>query len=136
MFWWVNVQGFYRSSLALTIIFLVLTMHVIATFSAMGRIIMGTSAMGSTPILPRGTEEELLPHELTNVLLSESRIASQLRTKVNLQYRNNTANNSDLDLSTLTYESSLRRRHPGIKLEDVHEVITGCDSCPCEEGNN
>jgi hypothetical protein len=101
--------------------------HVIATFSAMGRIIMGTSAMGHTPILPKGTEEKLLPHELTNVLLTETLIAQSLRTKVNRQYCLNYDHNdaSTMTQPELTYESTLRRRHPDIKLEDVHEIISG-----------
>lgn len=81
MFWWVNVRGYYKSSLSLTVICALLIAHVIHTFSAMSRIIMGTSAMGHTPILPKGTEEQLLPHELTNVLLTESHIANELKTK-------------------------------------------------------
>ena len=121
LFWWVNVQGYYKSSLALTVVTFLLLTHVIATFSAMGRVIMGTSAMGHTPILPKGTEEKLLPHELTNVLLTETLIARGLKTKVNLQYMNNqVAKDEDW-----TYESSLRRRHPDIKLADVHEIIAG-----------
>lgn len=119
MFWWVNVQGYYKSSLALTIVCVLLIAHVIQTFSAMSRIIMGTSAMGHTPILPKGTEEKLLPHELTNVLLTESHIANELKTKVNYQYRNNFVQND----TTWTYESSLRHRHPEIKLEEVHEMV-------------
>jgi hypothetical protein len=119
MFWWVNVQGYYKSSLALTVICFVLIVHIIQTFSAMSRIIMGTSAMGHTPILPRGTEEQLLPHELTNVLLMETRIANELKTKVNQQYRNNFARPG----VEWTYESSLKHRHPEIKLEEVHEMV-------------
>lgn len=128
MFWWVNVEGYYKSSLALTILTVLLIAHVIATFSAMGRIIIGTSAMGHTPILPKGTEEQLLPHELTNVLLTETLISQNLQTKVNRQYRDNfdktSENQSMIPVQPeWTYESSLRRRHPDIKLEDVHEII-------------
>lgn len=128
MFWWINVEGYYKSSLALTILTVLLITHVISTFSAMGRIIMGTGAMGHTPILPKGTEEQLLPHELTNVLLTETLISQRLQTKVNRKYRHNTVTKEEEEEQSMndvewTYESSLQRRHPDIKLQDVHEII-------------
>jgi hypothetical protein len=127
MFWWVNVEGYYKSSLALTILTVLLIGHVITTFSAMGRVIMGTSAMGHEPILPKGTEEKLLPYELTNVLLTETLISQDLQTKVNRQYRHNFDKSKHEDQSTTqpeaSYEASLRCRHPDIQLETVHEII-------------
>ena len=79
---------------------------------------MATSAMGHTPILPMGDEEELLPHQLTNVLLTESRIARHLQTPCNKQYRHNQAV-SEIDEGPLTYETSLRRRYPDIALVET-----------------
>jgi hypothetical protein len=81
--------------------------------------------MGHIPILPKGTEEQLLPRELTNVLLTETLISQNLQTKVNRQYRHFDNNSEDQSMTEpdWTYESSLRRRHPDIKLEDVHEII-------------
>jgi len=99
---------------------IILVGHVIATFSALGRLIMVTSAMGCTPILPQGDEENLFPHELSNVLLTEAAIAHALRTPVNLQYRNNLQpDKRNDDEPPLTYEASLRRRYPDIVLEEV-----------------
>jgi len=118
MFWWINNEGYTIPSIVMTVATVLLITHVISTFSAMGKIIMLTGAMGSTPILPKGTEEKLLPHELTNVLLTETLIARGLKTKVNRKYRINFD-----DPQEWTYEASLRRRHPDIELEDVHEMI-------------
>ena len=133
LFWWINNEGYHTPSIAMTVVTIVLLCHVIATFSTIGRIIMATSAMSSTPILPKGTEERLLPHQLTNVLLSETIIAQQLQTPVNLQYYQSPSsteyNTSEEDppttapIPTYTYETSLRRRHPDIQLEHVQEVV-------------
>jgi hypothetical protein len=119
MFWWINVQDDLNSgAICLTVFTIACVGHVISTFSALGRMIMMTSAMGNVPILPRGDEEAMLPHQLTNVLLQEAGVARQLDTKVNQQYRLNNNDNIHND-DPLTYEMSLRRRYPHIELNDV-----------------
>ena len=121
MFWWINVQDNNNAGAILLTLFTVGCIgHVIYTFSALGRMVMATSAMGHTPILPLGDEEELLPHQLTNVLLTESRIARHLQTPCNKQYRHNQAIiEEDSEGCPLTYETSLRRRYPDIALVET-----------------
>jgi len=120
MFWWINVDDAYDlGAIILTVFFIVCIAHVVATFSALARVIMITSAMGYTAILPRGDEEKMLPHELSNVLLTESNFAKRLHTPVNQQYRNNTPVDQTNNEEPLTYETSLRRRYPEIELDDV-----------------
>lgn len=120
MFWWINNEGYLTPSIVLTVFTALLLTHVISTFSAMSRIIMETGAMGSVRVLPKDTEEQLLPHELTNVLLTETLIARRLHTKVNHKYRLMDSPNSDEPFS---YEMSLKMRHPDIQLEQVQEMI-------------
>ena len=122
MFWWINVQDDLNSgAICLTVLTVVVIGHVIATFSALARLVMNTSAMGPTPIVPRVEEETLLPHELTNVLLAEAQIARRLQIKVNHQYKYNSSElekDSTGQQAVITYEMSLRRRFPDIEVEE------------------
>jgi hypothetical protein len=119
MFWWINVQDDLNSgAIILTVFTIAIIGHVIATFSALGRLVMSTSAMGHTPILSRHEEESLLPHQLSNVLLGEAQIARLLQTKVNQQYKFNCGDTAEHQPS-LTYEMSLRKRFPDIELDET-----------------
>lgn len=120
MFWWINVHDANNiGAIILTIITMACIGHVVTTFGAVARLVMVTSAMGHTSILPRGEEEKLLPHELTNVLLTESAIYRRLDTPVNRQYRRNyPRTDTEEEQEPLTYKKSLERRHPDIELDE------------------
>lgn len=117
-------------AICLTVLTILCVGHVISTFSALARMIMFTSAMGNTPILPRDDEESMLPHQLTNVLLQETYMARKLGIQVNQQYRHNNPNPNPNDTqqqkqqehaeeeTPLTYEMSLRRRYPDVQVVD------------------
>jgi len=109
------VDSYAALALALATIFSIV--HVVTTFSLLGRIITTSSAMGPTPIMPKEQEEELSPKDLSDVLLAEARIHRKLQIPINKQYMTNShANGSDCP-----YHMSLRRRYPGIHLEDHFE---------------
>ena len=120
MFWWINVNDALNiGAIVLTVLTMTCIGHVVSTFGAVARLVMATSAMGHTSILPRGEEEKLLPHELSNVLLTEAAIYRRLGTQVNRQYRNNyPRSEAEEEQEPLTYKTSLIRRHPDIQLEE------------------
>lgn len=120
MFWWINVNDVHNfGAIVLTVLTIACIGHVVTTFGAVARLVMVTSAMGHTSILPRGEEEKLLPHELSNVLLTEAAIYRRLDTQVNRQYRHNyPRSDTEEDEEPLTYKTSLERRHPDIQLEE------------------
>ena len=111
MFWWI-VSG--TGAIVLTATGSALIIHIAITYSAMGRIIMATSAMGSTPIIPKEEEEELTPVQLSALLLNESRLACEAKIPVNRQYRRNVAHH---DALSITYAESVNRRHPDVFAE-------------------
>lgn len=61
--------------------------HIASTFSAMGEVVMASSAMSSSAVLPKSEEESLTPAELYKVLLLERDLARQAHVPVNKQYR-------------------------------------------------
>jgi hypothetical protein len=115
LFWWHNLESV-PAGVVVTLTTLVSIVHVVTTFSMLGRIITASSAMGPTPILPKEQEERLTHKELTNVLLAEAKIHRRHNIPINKQYRNNKHN---MNGSECPYVLSLRRRHPGVTvLED------------------
>jgi hypothetical protein len=77
--------GFY--SLLLLLIVMGLFIHTITTFSAFGRIIMHTGAMGSQRIFDPEYESNLLPHSLHTNLLIKARNNLANCTSIMRQYR-------------------------------------------------
>jgi hypothetical protein len=123
LFWWVNLESL-TASICITATTIVILGHVVTTYSSLGRIILATSAMGSTPILPKSEEEKLLPKQLTHLLLAECVLSKDLDTAVNRQYSRNTLHAANLqDELPFSYHESLRRRHPDINLDDIEEEL-------------
>ena len=109
MFWWI-VSG--TGAIVLTAAGSVLIIHIASTYSSIGRVIMATSAMGPTPILPKEEEDELNPSQLSAVLLNETRLARKAKIPVNQQYRINYHEAmSNRRAKNFTYEESVRVRH-------------------------
>lgn len=73
-------------SLFLLAIVLALFVHTITAFSAFGRVIMHTSAMGSNPIFDAEYEASLLPHTLHADLLVKARANLANKTSIKRQY--------------------------------------------------
>ena len=86
MFWWVNFQSFVTILLLLLLLFLML--HIVSTFSALGRLILATHAMGDHPILPQQQEEGLTPDQLSQSLLfyASASLTRDPMTPINQQY--------------------------------------------------
>mmetsp|Transcript_35096 Transcript_35096/g.73096 ORF Transcript_35096/g.73096 Transcript_35096/m.73096 type:complete len:182 (-) Transcript_35096:749-1294(-) len=74
-------------AIVLLVLGLVALSHIASTYSAMGQVIMATSAMSSEPILPTDEEEKLTPGELYHVLLHETMLAKKAEVPINKQYR-------------------------------------------------
>mmetsp|Transcript_31983 Transcript_31983/g.52817 ORF Transcript_31983/g.52817 Transcript_31983/m.52817 type:complete len:277 (-) Transcript_31983:49-879(-) len=65
----------------------ILLIHISSTYSAMGRIIMETGAMGEESIFHRHEEETKTPHELLQNLIAKLEAARNVSVPVNEQYR-------------------------------------------------
>lgn len=74
-------------SLLLLIVTIGLFIHVVITFSAFGRIIMHTGAMGTRRIFDEATEKRLLPHSLHSSLLEKAKAELARNTSIMRQYR-------------------------------------------------
>jgi hypothetical protein len=75
------------TALSFSILGSVLIVHIVSTYSALGRIIMATGAMSSHRILEKEIEEEMLPSRLAEELLRRTKAARTAAVPVNLQYR-------------------------------------------------
>lgn len=64
-----------------------LFIHVVVVFSAFGRIIMHTGAMGEHRIFDEATENRLLPHSLHSNLLHKAKTELACNTSIMRQYR-------------------------------------------------
>lgn len=69
-----------------------------STYSALGNVIMHTSAMSSERIMPKDLEDQMDPHQLTNALLYKTKLSKEMKIPVNEQYR-------------MDYQEALRQRH-------------------------
>jgi hypothetical protein len=79
--------GFY--SVMLTILVAGLFFHVVAVFSAFGRLILHTGAIAPTRIFDERYEQRLLPHSLHSNLIKRARAELTNKTSVVRQYRRN-----------------------------------------------
>lgn len=66
---------------------ILLLVHLASTYSAMGEIIMATSAMSTSTVLERADEERMTPVELYKVLLLEHDLARKAKVPIMKQYR-------------------------------------------------
>jgi len=76
--------GFWSTLLLVLVIGLFV--HTITAFSAFGRVIMHTGAMGDRPIFEKNYESSLLPHTLHNCLLIKARANLGNKTSIMRQY--------------------------------------------------
>jgi hypothetical protein len=91
-------------SILLVVITFVLFIHVVTVFSAFGRIIMHTGAMGSKPIFDKATENRLLPHSLHTSLHEKASEELGRNTSITRQYRRQRtvdSSTSDHDIAAL-----------------------------------
>jgi hypothetical protein len=92
MFWWLVMPR--GAALALTVAAILQLIHIATTYSAMGRVIMATSAMSSERILEKADEEKLTPIQLYDVLLHRTYKAKKNPVLINRQYREAIPSNS------------------------------------------
>ena len=86
MFWFKLLP--LAAALVLGVSGLLLMSHLASTYSAMGEVILATSAMSKKkPMLSKADEERLTPAELYKVLLLQHDVAKQAQVPVNKQYR-------------------------------------------------
>jgi hypothetical protein len=96
MFWWLVMPR--GAALALTVAAILQLTHIATTYSAMGRVIMATSAMSSERILEKADEEKLTPIQLYDVLLHRTYKAKENPVLINRQYRQTIPSNSTSQL--------------------------------------
>lgn len=114
LFWFIVLPG--PGALALTLTGILIIVHIASTFSAVGRIIMGTSAMADDPILNRDEAEKLSPDELNDLLVHETHLGRKAAIKVQQQYR---MNYHEVVRSQAPGRTGfLRQRFPSVKSED------------------
>jgi hypothetical protein len=92
-------------SMLLMVVGVGLFVHVISSFSAFGRVIMHTGAMGSHRIFDPAYESGLLPHTLHTNLLIKARANLSNSTSIRRQYR---SCNSPIDRTLSEDELSVR----------------------------
>lgn len=85
MFLFLLLPGWWSKMLLLVVIGMFV--HVVVVFSAFGRLIMHTGAMGSEPIFEEEFEKELLPHGLHTSLLMKATDELSRKTSITRQYR-------------------------------------------------
>ena len=104
------------AALALTVAAILQLSHIATTYSAMGRVIMATSAMSSERILEKADEEKLTPIQLYDVLLHRAYKAKKDPVLINRQYRQAIPSNSTsqlLPLGSTEEGNGLFQYHPG-----------------------
>mmetsp|Transcript_29443 Transcript_29443/g.70783 ORF Transcript_29443/g.70783 Transcript_29443/m.70783 type:complete len:539 (-) Transcript_29443:106-1722(-) len=74
-------------SILLLVATVFLFVHIVSVFSALGRVIMHTGAMGDERIFTPDFEELLLPHTLHSNLLAKSKANLENKTSIVRQYR-------------------------------------------------
>ena len=77
---------YWIAAVTIVILFILLMMHITSTYSALGRIIMDTGAMGDA-IFYHKEEERLSPHDLYEELLHKVKVARKANIPVNRMYR-------------------------------------------------
>ncbi|KAL7563283.1 hypothetical protein ACA910_016644 [Epithemia clementina (nom. ined.)] len=87
LFWFIIMPT--SVAITLTIVGVLLMSHISGTYSAMGEVIMATSAMAPDPILSEEQEEKMVPRELYHALLHETQLAEKANIPINRQYRMN-----------------------------------------------
>jgi len=73
-------------ALIIVICFVILMLHITSTYSAVGRIMMDTGAMGDA-VFRRSEEERMTPYELDDALLDKVGLARKANVPLNRMYR-------------------------------------------------
>lgn len=76
----------WEAALPVTILAILLQLHIINTFSAMGRVIMHTGAMSDLPILDPEEEEKRKPSELSELLIKRTQLSRKVNVPIDGQY--------------------------------------------------
>jgi hypothetical protein len=109
-------------SILLVVITFVLFIHVVTVFSAFGRIIMHTGAMGSKRIFDEETENRLLPHSLHASLHEKANEELGRNTSITRQYRKQRtvdSSTSDHDIATLHTPEPRQRADSTVRFADT-----------------
>jgi hypothetical protein len=121
MFWWLVMPKF--AAIALTVAGILQLSHIATTYSAMGRVIMATSAMSPDRILEKADEEKLTPTQLYDVLLHRTYQAKANPVAISSQYRRAIPANSAIHVPLgSTEEGSGPVQHPG-DLNSLEHII-------------
>jgi hypothetical protein len=109
-------------SILLVVITFALFIHVVTVFSAFGRIIMHTGAMGSKPIFDEATENRLLPHSLHASLHAKASEELGRKTSITRQYRRDRtvdSSISDYDIAALDTPEPRQRADSTVRFADT-----------------
>ena len=83
----------------------VLVIFIVSTYSALGRLVMHTSAMSSERIFELPEEESMLPFDLLNTLVVKANEKRILKTDVTVQYRGTRAlQTNDMGLKSANHD--------------------------------
>lgn len=85
MFLWILLPLYF--AVAFTLGAVLQISHISSTYSAMGEVIMATSAMSHERIIPKDEEEEMTPKELSQILYKQMRLARRAGIPITRQYR-------------------------------------------------
>jgi len=85
MFWFVLLPT--GGATVMAVMGILIFGHIASTYSAMGQVIIATSAMSPEPILPVEEEEKLTPGQLHDVLVRETQLAKRANVPIHRQYR-------------------------------------------------
>lgn len=77
----------WQIAVPIVVIWVIFLLYIISLYSATGRIILHSGAIGEERIVERNVEYELTPQQLTTTLLEKSWLAKQARIHVREQYR-------------------------------------------------
>lgn len=104
LFWYILMPLSW--AIALNTVGVILIGHVVSTYSALGRVIMHSGAMGEEPILSRREQEMKTPEELFKALKRKTKLARKANIPVYRQYR-------------IPYQQSLRDLSRGVGQSEV-----------------
>lgn len=120
LFWFVVLPG--TGAILLTSSGALLLVHISSIFSALGRIIMGTSAMAPEPILDEELAEQLDEQQLNDVLMYEALLARKAKLTPLRQYRMHDYHDYVRGLASSTITPSILRQRRRSTLESDSAV--------------
>jgi hypothetical protein len=113
------------AALALTIAGVLQLSHIATTYSAMGRVIMATSAMSPDRILTKEEEEKLTPIQLYDVLLLKTYKAKVNPVPIRLQYRQAITSELMIQIPLGSTEDSGQLQYRQGNLDSLESMETG-----------